>query len=175
MKMKQISVFEENEPGRLQALLRVLKSKQINIRALSVVEQADFGIVRIIVAEPEDAPKALREAGLTVKLTNVLAMEIPDQPRGLLDCVAEPLAKNGINLEYFYAFIEPTSGKLWLWLKPAIRLRSGAGSKIIVRCGGVLRHAARLMAELKFLSVSIYRMSWGQPTLCPSLTSHIQR
>ena len=117
MKMKQISVFAENEPGRLQALLKVLKSKQINIRALSVADQADFGIVRLIVSEPDQAMQALRDAGFTVKLTNVLAIEIPDQPGSLLDHVAEPLAKNGINLEYFYAFIEPAAGKAMVVVK----------------------------------------------------------
>jgi len=117
MKMKQISVFAENEPGRLQALLKVLKSKQINIRALSVADQADFGIVRLIVSDPDKAMQSLREAGFTVKLTNVLAIEIPDQPGSLLDHVAEPLAKNGINLEYFYAFIEPAAGKAMVVVK----------------------------------------------------------
>lgn len=117
MKMKQISVFAENEPGRLQALLKVLKSKQINIRALSVADQADFGIVRLIVSEPDQAMQALRDAGFTVKLTNVLAIEIPDQPGSLLDHVAEPLAKNGVNLEYFYAFIEPAAGKAMVVVK----------------------------------------------------------
>ena len=117
MKMKQISVFAENEPGRLQALLKVLKSKQINIRALSVADQADFGIVRLIVSEPDQAMQALRDAGFTVKLTNVLAVEIPDQPGSLLDYVAEPLAKNGDNLEYFYAFIEPAPGKAMVVIK----------------------------------------------------------
>lgn len=117
MRMKQISVFAENEPGRLQALLKVLKSKQINIRALSVADQADFGIVRLIVSEPDQAMQALRDAGFTVKLTNVLAIEIPDQPGSLLDHVAEPLAKNGVNLEYFYAFIEPAAGKAMVVVK----------------------------------------------------------
>ncbi len=117
MKMKQISIFAENEPGRLQALLKVLKSKQINIRALSVADQADFGIVRLIVSEPDQAVQALREAGFTVKLTNVLAVEIQDQPGSLLDLVAEPLAKAGVNLEYFYAFIEPIAGKAMVVVK----------------------------------------------------------
>jgi len=117
MKMKQISVFAENEPGRLQALLTVLKSKQINIHALSVADQADFGIVRFIVSEPDQAMQGFREAGFTIKLTNVLAVEIPDQPGSLLDLVAEPLAKAGVNLEYFYAFTEPVRGKAMVVVK----------------------------------------------------------
>ena len=117
MRVKQIAAFVENEPGRLQSLLEVLKSRNINIRALSVADHPDFGIIRFIVAEPEQAAQALRDAGFTVRLTNVLAVEIPDQPGSLLDHVAEPLAKNGINLEYFYAFIEPVPGKAMVVVK----------------------------------------------------------
>ena len=117
MKMRQISAFVENEPGRLQAMLRVLKEANINMRALSVADHPDFGIIRCIVSDPERATQALRDAGYTVRLTNVLAVEIPDEPGSLLDRVAEPLAREGINLEYFYAFIEPVPGKAMVVIK----------------------------------------------------------
>jgi hypothetical protein len=124
VKMKQISAFVENEPGRLQALLEVLKSRNINIRALSVADHPDFGSIRFIVAEPEQATQALRDAGFTVRLTNVLAVEIPDQAGSLLDHVAEPLARNSINLEYFYAFIEPVPGKAMVVVKTSDQNRA---------------------------------------------------
>ena len=117
MKMKQISAFVENEPGRLQTMLKVLKEANINMRALSVADHPDFGIIRCIVSDPERATQALRDAGYTVRLTNVLAVEIPDEPGSLLDRVAEPLAREGINLEYFYAFIEPVPGKAMVVIK----------------------------------------------------------
>ena len=117
MRMKQISAFVENEPGRLQAMLQVLKAGNINIRALSVADHPDFGIIRFIVSESERAAQALRDVGFTVRLTSVLAVEIPDDPGSLLDHVAEPLARNGINLEYFYAFIEPVPGKAMVVIK----------------------------------------------------------
>lgn len=117
MKIKQISAFVENEPGRLQAMLKVLKDASINLRALSVADHPDFGIVRFIASDPERATRVLRDAGFTVRLTSILAVEVPDQPGSLLDHVATPLAKAGINLEYFYAFIEPAPGKAMVVIK----------------------------------------------------------
>lgn len=111
MKVKQVSVFVENQPGRLAAMLAVLLEKNIDIRALSVADNADFGIVRMILSDPHLGAESLREAGFTVKETIVLQQEIPDRPGGLLETVVEPLGKAGINLEYFYAFLDPAPGK----------------------------------------------------------------
>jgi len=116
MKVRQVSVFVENQPGRLVAMLQALKAKDINIRALSIAEGADFGIVRMILSDPRLGSEALREAGFTVKETTVIQKEVPDRPGGLLETVA-PLSEAGINVEYFYAFIDPTPGKADLILK----------------------------------------------------------
>ena len=103
MIIQQISVFVENRPGTLADVLGVLNSHQVNLRALSVADTADFGILRIVVNEPEKVEKFLREAGYAVKATPVLTIAIPDKPGGLLGQV-EKLSAAGINVEYVYAF-----------------------------------------------------------------------
>lgn len=117
MKVKQVSAFVENQPGRLVAMLEALRAEDINIRALSVADHADFGIVRMILSDPQRGAAALREAGFTVRETPVLQKEMPDRPGGLLDAVTRPLAQAGINLEYFYASLEPNPGKATIVLK----------------------------------------------------------
>ena len=117
MKIKQISVFIENQPGRLVAMLEALKAKNINIHALSVSDTTDFGIVRMILSDTVQGAEALREAQFTVKETTVLQQEIPDTPGGLLETIARPLTRAGINLEYFYAFLDTTPGKATIVLK----------------------------------------------------------
>jgi len=117
MKTRQVSVFVENEPGRLVAMLDALKAENMNIRALCIAEGADFGIVRMILSDPAKGVEALRKAGFTITETTVLQAEMPDEPGGLLDTVAKPLAEAGINLEYFYAFIDPSPGKANIVLK----------------------------------------------------------
>jgi len=117
MKIKQVSVFVENQPGRLVAMLDALKAKEVNIRALCISEGSDFGIVRMILSDNARGVQALREADFTVTETTVLQKDMPDRPGGLLEVVARPLAQAGINLEYFYAFVDPTPGKASIVLK----------------------------------------------------------
>ncbi len=106
MRMKQVSVFVENRPGRLKLLLETLSKADINIRALSIADTADFGIVRMILSDTEKGIEVIRDAGLAVSTNDVLRVEVPDQPGGLLKAVAEPLAAAGINVEYVYAFAD---------------------------------------------------------------------
>jgi hypothetical protein len=110
MRIKQISVFLENQAGRLQSVLEVLEGSGISIRALSVSETAEFGIIRMIPDNPELAHEALHEAGFTARTNWILGVDIPDVPGGLLNKVVKPLANAGINLKYFYAYIEPAEG-----------------------------------------------------------------
>lgn len=117
MRIKQVSVFVGNEPGRLVDMLKPLADKQIDIHAMSVAESTDFGIVRMVVSDTEGAVEALHDAQFTVRVTDVLAYDMPNVPGGLLTVVAEPLAKAGINLEYFYAFVESEAGKARVVLK----------------------------------------------------------
>jgi hypothetical protein len=103
MKVEQISVFMENQPGRLAQITRVLGAADVNILALSLADTADFGILRIIVTDNEKAEKALKDEGFTVGKNEVLAVDVPDRPGGLADFL-EVLKVNEINIEYMYAY-----------------------------------------------------------------------
>jgi hypothetical protein len=105
MRLKQVSVFVENEPGRLEAILEVLEREKVSIRALSVSDTAEFGIVRMILDKPEEGLQALRQAEFTTRVDWMISAQIPDVPGGLLNSVAKPMAKAGINIKYFYAYI----------------------------------------------------------------------
>jgi len=117
MRIKQISVFIENQPGRLEAILEVLEKKEISIRALSISETAEFGIVRMILTDTDQGLADLRDAGFTARADWILAADIPDVPGALLKHVARPLTEAGVNLKYFYAFIEPNSDRAMAVLK----------------------------------------------------------
>ena len=117
MKVKQVSIFIENQPGRLVAILEALKAKNVNILALFVSDTTDFGIVRMILSDTALGVSALREANFTVRETVVLKQEIPDTPGGLLETIARPLTEAGINLEYFYAFLDTAPGKATIIVK----------------------------------------------------------
>lgn len=105
MKVEQISIFLENKPGALEEVTRVLKDADINIRALSLADTSDFGILRLIVNDIDTAEKVLQANGLTVRRTPVVAVEVPDRPGGL-HSILELLSKKGINVEYTYAFVD---------------------------------------------------------------------
>lgn len=110
MRIKQISVFLENTAGRLAEVTRVLAQANINIRAISIADTADFGILRLIVDKSEEAAQLLSKAGFTARLTDVLAVEIPDVP-GSLARVMEIFRENKVNIEYLYASLEGETGK----------------------------------------------------------------
>lgn len=105
MQLKQLSVFLENRTGRLAEVTRTLGDAGVNIRALSVADTSDFGILRLLVDKPKDAVEALNSVGLTVRLTEVVAVEIVDRPGGLAT-VLSLLQGSNINVEYMYAFME---------------------------------------------------------------------
>lgn len=102
--VKQISVFLENKAGRLASVTKVLGENNINIRALSIADTSDFGILRLIVNEPDKAYKVLKNSGFTVSETEVIAVEVPDTPGGLAN-VLDIMGQSAINIEYLYAFI----------------------------------------------------------------------
>jgi len=104
MKVNQISVFLENKSGRLAAVTRILAKHNVNIRALSIADTSDFGILRLIVDQPQLAFEALKKEGFSVSLTEVIGVEMPDKPGGLAG-VLDILEANGFNIEYLYAFI----------------------------------------------------------------------
>lgn len=104
MVIKQISVFLENKPGSLRSITSILAEKEINLRALTLTDTADFGIVRLIVDQPELTVDILKAKGFSVKLAEVFAVEMDDTPGGL-DRVLKILEENSINIEYMYAFM----------------------------------------------------------------------
>lgn len=110
MKVPQISIFMENRAGRLGAVVNLLGKAGINIRALSLADTSDFGILRLIVDKPGEAENALRDNGFTFNVTDVVAIEIDDQPGGL-GRVLDILQDAAVNVEYMYAFVEKTDGK----------------------------------------------------------------
>jgi hypothetical protein len=105
MKVEQISVFLENKPGGLEHVTRVLTDSDINIRALSLADTSDFGILRLILNDIDTAEKALQGEGFTVRRSHVVAVEIPDRPGGM-HSISKILAERNINVEYAYAFVE---------------------------------------------------------------------
>lgn len=109
MKVEQISVFLENRAGRLSEVTKVLGRAGINIRALSLADTSDFGILRLIVSDNEKTKKALKENGFTVGRTTVVPVEVQDKPGGLHN-ILDILSHNAINVEYMYAFVQQ-SGK----------------------------------------------------------------
>ena len=104
MSVKQISVFLENKPGKLCAMTQVLAREQIDMRALSLAETKDFGIVRIIVDDVYKATTVLKDEGYVHSVTSVLGVAIPDVPGGLSQ-VLRVLGEADINVEYMYAFL----------------------------------------------------------------------
>ncbi len=103
MKIQQLSVFLENEPGQILRPCRVLASQGISIRTLSVADTKQFGILRLIVSDWERAKAVLTEAGYVVNITEVLAVEVPDRPGGLCSLL-EVFENSGVNVEYMYTF-----------------------------------------------------------------------
>lgn len=103
MKVTQISCFIENRPGRLHAAYEALAARNINIHTLSLADTAEFGILRLIVADPEAGKAALDAAGYVTRLTEVVAVEVPDDAGGLAGVLAKADAAR-LNIEYMYAF-----------------------------------------------------------------------
>jgi hypothetical protein len=110
MKIQQISLFAENKPGHISAPARLLAQDGIDIRALYLADTQQYGIVRMIVSDCQKAAVLLQSHGFVVKMTEVLAVEVPDRPGGLAD-VLGALDGTGINIEYMYAFPYLRGGK----------------------------------------------------------------
>ena len=132
MKVEQISVFIENKSGRLAEIARLLGESGVNIRALSLADTTDFGILRLIVNDREKAKQVLKENSFTVSKTEVIAVEVPDRPGGLAE-ILQTLDSEAINVEYMYAFVE----------------RCGENAVIIFRFDEIER-AIKVLTEKKF-------------------------
>ncbi len=113
MIIKQLSVFLENKKGRICAAADILAQNHINIRALSLADTSEFGILRLIVDKPEEGKRVLNEAGIVVRVTDVLSLTMDDTPGGTLG-VLRVLAESGISVEYMYACVGKESGKAFM-------------------------------------------------------------
>jgi len=116
VRVKQISVFLENKIGRLAEITKILGDKGINIRALSIADTAEFGILRMIVNQIEKTRSILESSGFAVLETEVIVVEVADKPGGLAK-VLEMMAKANLNLEYLYAFVSPKGRNAMVVLK----------------------------------------------------------
>jgi len=135
--IKQISIFMENKPGRMARVAKALADANVNIRALTIAEAGDFGIVRMVVDDTEKGYKVLREEGFTVLETDVLAVAIEDSPGGLYE-IANTLGENNINMDYAYAFVTAKTERAMLILRvddisSATRVLSDAGIRLATK------------------------------------------
>jgi hypothetical protein len=110
MKVEQISIFLENKSGRMAEVTDVLAKSGINIRALSLADTTDFGILRLIVNDTDKAKQVLKDNGFTVGKTEVIAVEVPDRPGGLAE-ILNVIKNEEINVEYMYAFVQRSGDK----------------------------------------------------------------
>ena len=110
MPIKQLSLFVENQPGSLSKVCQVLKENRINISTLSLADTREYGILRLLIQEHDRARVVLEKAGYVVKVTDVLALTVPDHPGGLADTLAI-LEKHALSVEYMYAFTYGRSNK----------------------------------------------------------------
>lgn len=132
--IKQISLFAENKPGRLANIAENFRKAGINIRAFTIAEAGDFGIIRMVVDKPDAAHEVLHDAGFTVSETNVIGVEMQDIPGGL-GKIANVLGEKSINIDYAYAFVTKTEKALLILrvsdIEGAIKILHDAGVKLI--------------------------------------------
>lgn len=116
MLIKQLSIFVENKKGRMAEITKTLAAHGIDIRALSIADTTDYGILRLIVDDPEKAVLVLKEEHMTVSLTDVIAIAVPDVPGGLSRAV-EVLATEGVDIEYMYASLNAKNDSAFVILR----------------------------------------------------------
>ena len=117
MKVRQLSVFLENQSGRLAEITGTLGDAGVNIRAFSLADTSDFGILRVVVSDIGRARVALQAKGFTLRETEVIAIEIADRPGGLAS-ILKILGEHGVNVEYMYASLEKSSDNAVVILRP---------------------------------------------------------
>lgn len=109
MNLTQITVFVENQPGRVQAITRLLKEHGIVVAFACVADTSEYGLVRLVVDKTDEAKQCLKEHGLSVKITEVVAVKVTDMLGGL-DRVLDIIAKEGVSIDYFYFFMGLKNG-----------------------------------------------------------------
>lgn len=131
MAIKQVSIFVENKPGKLVEITDALGAAGIDIRAMSIADTQDFGILRLIVSDAAGAKAALTKVGCVVSVTEVVAVAISDKPGTLTDVIRK-LSKNGVNIEYMYAFLTSEGHSAYVVLRVA---DNAAAEKILCSNG----------------------------------------
>ncbi len=116
MAIRQLTVFVENKQGAVGTITEILSKKNVNMRALSIAETQDFGILRLIVDDEEIAKKTLAEENYLTKMTDVVGVKIGDAP-GKLAGALKVLGENKINIEYLYAFMARTEKHAYVVLR----------------------------------------------------------
>ena len=132
MFIKQLSIFVENKPGRLENIISNFADNDINIRALSIADTTDFGVLRVIVDDLDKAKAVLKENGIISKTTDVLAVYIDDKTGGLAT-VLKDVSAAGVSIEYMYAFISKVEGKALMVLKAD----DEEGAEMVLRQHGI--------------------------------------
>ncbi len=135
MQIQQLSIFVENKAGRLAEITELLAKAGVDIRAVSATDTSDFGILRLIVSDPEKAVPLLRAAGMTVSLTSVIAVGMMDVPGAFAKAV-RTLADHAINVDYMYAFTSRDMGKACVLLHTsdndgAVKALQSAGIEVV--------------------------------------------
>jgi hypothetical protein len=116
MRIKQLSIFVENKTGRLHSITQALSENGINMRALSIADTTDFGILRLIVCDAQKAKKVLSDIGVISKITDVLAVMIDDRTGGLTS-VLDTVSDTAVSIEYMYAFLAKDTGRAMMVIK----------------------------------------------------------
>lgn len=135
MRVEQLSIFLENKAGRLAEVTAALAEADINIRALSLADTSDFGVLRLIVNDTHKAKESLKAKGFTVGETEVVAVEVPDKPGGLHN-ILESLQKASVNVEYMYAFVQQSGNNAVMIFRfenvaEAVKLLQNSGITVI--------------------------------------------
>lgn len=131
MAIRQLTIFVQNRQGAIVSITEALAANQVNIRALSIAETEDFGILRLIVNDDETAQKTLSDAGYLIKVTEVVGVKIGDAP-GKLTGALDVLDKAGINLEYLYAFMARTEKHAYV----VLRVEDNAAAEAALEAAG---------------------------------------
>jgi len=143
MTVEQLSVFVENKPGKLVEALEALGDAKVDLRALSLADTSDFGILRIIVDKPEKALEVLSDAGFLVKSNEVLAIVIGDRPGGLAS-VVRLLSEAGVDIEYTYAFVAHSSDSAYV----IVRVDNNDAAVKILKTSGITMLTAKEMYSM---------------------------
>ena len=143
MPIQQLSVLAENKPGAIIDITRALGEAGVDIRALSLADTSDYGILRLIVDQTDTARKALEARGYVLRISPVIGVAVPDKP-GALCRILEALQEQGINIEYMYAFISRTADDAYVILRPDDRERA---EKVLADMGAKLLSDEQTPAE----------------------------